>query len=131
MSKLYYTLIDDVIKRFKSDAFNLIEDDDVFFEVIKGKICPHSARDENGVFKYKEKEAGVIEERSDIAMYPSGKESFETKIVNKLALVDTDIGMIRVIDDLIDVLVSKGHMSLSDLPAGAKAKYDNRKGLRT
>src|SRR5512146_3253057 len=41
-----------------------------------------------------------------------------------------DAGFIRVMEDLIDVLVSKGVLRLTDLPAAAQSKLLARKDIR-
>jgi hypothetical protein len=49
----------------------------------------------------------------------------------EIALQKTDIEMARVTDDLIDTLVSKGVITMDDLPVDAKDKVNNRKALRS
>ncbi|NIE76733.1 tryptophan synthase subunit beta [Pantoea sp. Ap-967] len=45
-------------------------------------------------------------------------------------LKQSDLDMIRVLEDLIDVLTTKGVLSITDLPAGAQAKLLNRSSAR-
>ncbi|MGJ7552135.1 tryptophan synthase subunit beta [Pseudomonas alloputida] len=45
-------------------------------------------------------------------------------------LKQSDLDMIRVLEDLIDVLTTKGVLSITDLPAGAQAKLLNRSTAR-
>jgi hypothetical protein len=45
-------------------------------------------------------------------------------------LKQSDLDMIRVLEDLIDVLTAKGVFSITDLPAGAQAKLLNRSKAR-
>lgn len=45
-------------------------------------------------------------------------------------LAASDDGEIRVLDDLIDVLISKGTITLADLPPAARAKFTTRKTAR-
>ncbi|MFQ6576586.1 tryptophan synthase subunit beta [Pseudomonas sp. UM16] len=45
-------------------------------------------------------------------------------------LKQSDLDMIRVLEDLIEVLTSKGVISITDLPAGAQAKLLNRSSAR-
>lgn len=47
---------------------------------------------------------------------------------NALALLDS--GLVRVLDDLIDILVSKNVIMLTDLPEGAQNKIGERKKIR-
>ena len=46
-------------------------------------------------------------------------------------LADSDFGLIRVIEDLIDVLVDKNVMTITDLPEQAQLKLLYRKNSRT
>lgn len=46
-------------------------------------------------------------------------------------LKQSDLDMIRVLEDLIEVLTTKGVISLGDLPAGAQAKLSQRKKTRS
>jgi hypothetical protein len=55
----------------------------------------------------------------------------ETKAVIKSQLSGKDARMVRGIDDLIELLVSKGIISLTDLPSELKDKYNERKVLRS
>lgn len=48
----------------------------------------------------------------------------------KAELSQTDTGMIRVIEDLIDTLIDKNVIAINDLPVEAKDKINNRKILR-
>ena len=41
-----------------------------------------------------------------------------------------DAGFIRVLEDLIDALIIKGVLRVTDLPHGAQRKLTERKGLR-
>lgn len=45
-------------------------------------------------------------------------------------LKQSDLDMIRVLEDLIDVLTAKGVFNITDLPAGAQAKLLNRSKAR-
>lgn len=46
-------------------------------------------------------------------------------------LTRTDPGMIRVIDDLVDVLITKNIIKFTDLPHEAQEKLLNRKKVRS
>jgi hypothetical protein len=46
-------------------------------------------------------------------------------------LSDSDFGLIRVIEDLIDVLVDKNIMNITDLPESAQLKLIYRKDTRS
>jgi hypothetical protein len=45
-------------------------------------------------------------------------------------LAETDRGMARLVEDLIDVLINKGIIKFTDLPAAAGAKYLERLSTR-
>lgn len=45
-------------------------------------------------------------------------------------LAQTDLGMARLVEDLIDVLIGKGVIKFTDLPAAAGAKYLERMSTR-
>lgn len=45
-------------------------------------------------------------------------------------LAESDVGMARLVEDLIDVLISKGVIKFTDLPAAAGAKYLERLSTR-
>lgn len=45
-------------------------------------------------------------------------------------LASTDAGTIRLSEDLVDILIAKGLITLDDLPTKAKEKINNRKALR-
>lgn len=47
------------------------------------------------------------------------------------ALAASDLGFIRVIEDLIDVLIEKEVLRLTDLPENAQAKLVSRRHMRT
>lgn len=49
----------------------------------------------------------------------------------KLEIASTDEGMARICEDLIDVLVLKGTISIKDLPEDAQKKLTERKSLRS
>lgn len=49
---------------------------------------------------------------------------------NDNVLSRTDIGLIRVLEDLIDTLISRGLIQFTDLPATAQAKLSNRRQIR-
>ena len=45
-------------------------------------------------------------------------------------LAESDIEMSRVIEDLVDILISRGAILLTDFPAPAQEKLNKRGGLR-
>lgn len=46
-------------------------------------------------------------------------------------LIISDNNMVRVLEDLIDVLVRKGVIAMTDMPSAARDKLDRRRKLRT
>ncbi len=46
------------------------------------------------------------------------------------SLSQTDIGLARVLEDLIDVLITRGHIQFTDLPEAAQAKLLERRQTR-
>ena len=54
----------------------------------------------------------------------------ETMAVSLKQLQQSDLEMIRVLDDLIQVLTSKGVIRVTDLPAAAQAKLMDRSQAR-
>jgi hypothetical protein len=45
-------------------------------------------------------------------------------------LAASDVGMARLVEDLIDVLIAKGVIKFTDLPPAAGSKYLERQGAR-
>jgi hypothetical protein len=45
-------------------------------------------------------------------------------------LSQTDTGLARVLEDLIDVLITRGHIQFTDLPEAAQAKLLERRQTR-
>ena len=55
----------------------------------------------------------------------------DDRVENSLKqLKQSDLDMIRVLEDLIEVLTTKGVISITDLPAGAQSKLLNRSSAR-
>ncbi len=48
----------------------------------------------------------------------------------KRDLIESDLGLARVLEDLIDVLIEKGAFMFTDLPDAAQSKLLARRGLR-
>lgn len=46
------------------------------------------------------------------------------------ALAETDISLARVLEDLIDVLITRGQIQFTDLPEAAQAKLLERRQTR-
>lgn len=54
----------------------------------------------------------------------------EARAATLLQLRESDLEMVRVLEDLIEVLMSKGVISITDLPPAAQAKLINRAQAR-
>ena len=54
----------------------------------------------------------------------------DTELSEDEAFVHSDLGFIRVLEDLVEVLIRKGVISLSDLPGPAQDKLMQRRALR-
>lgn len=54
----------------------------------------------------------------------------DTVEVLRRQLAESDFGMARLVEDLVDVLISKGVIKFTDLPAAAGAKYLERLSTR-
>ncbi|MCU6670409.1 tryptophan synthase subunit beta [Enterobacteriaceae bacterium H4N4] len=54
----------------------------------------------------------------------------ETREATLTQLRQSDLEMVRVLEDLIEVLMSKGVVSITDLPPAAQAKLTNRAQAR-
>lgn len=50
--------------------------------------------------------------------------------VAKQAWIESDLALVRVIEDLVDALIEKGVLMFTDLPEAAQAKLRKRFGLR-
>ncbi len=106
-------------------------------EIQKGHPTPgliHCEIDE----KYYSEHADFISKDGD--SYKVNQSQLDTYEANKLTenaqfqkvydLKATDQGFIRVTEDLIDTLISKNIITLSDLPTDAQEKVNNRKTKR-
>ncbi len=54
----------------------------------------------------------------------------DTELSEDEAFVHSDLGFIRVLEDLVEVLIRKGVISLNDLPGPAQDKLMQRRALR-
>lgn len=58
--------------------------------------------------------------------YSQAMQDDDTSENAKLILASTDIGIIRVVEDLVSVLIIKGTITLTDLPSASQTKINNR-----
>jgi len=90
-------------------------------------------RDSSGVVcaVFQQRGDSVTEElpmhHPDIVAFLQSADATATAIVD---LAQSDAAMARVIEDLIEVLVSKGVMNYDDLPGAARAKLTRRQEWR-
>ena len=56
------------------------------------------------------------------------KDSPESKA--QAELIESDLGIVRVLEDLIDILIERGHIMFTDFPEPAQRKLLSRRGLR-
>ncbi len=45
-------------------------------------------------------------------------------------LIESDLGIVRVLEDLIDILIERGHIMFTDFPEHAQKKLLTRRGFR-
>jgi len=95
---------------------------------------PFVRRDENGKIAavFNEPEGGANEE------LPAGHEDLVEfmgisvkQVLDADEWLQADLTLVRVTEDLIDVLIENGTIAFTDLPAGAQNKLINRQGLRS
>lgn len=54
----------------------------------------------------------------------------DAEIAVKKDMIESDLGLARVLEDLIDLLIEKGTFRFTDLPEAAQQKLLARRGLR-
>lgn len=72
------------------------------------------------------------DENGDIRLMKAAEdEKQNTENAQRLTLLEqSDLGMVRVLDDLINLLIRKGVISITDLPKMAQVKLMNRSNAR-
>ncbi len=65
-----------------------------------------------------------------LAQYTATPESPESDEGTMYGLMDSDAGMVRVLEDLINLLIDKGLIAVTDLPEAAQQKLLARGALR-
>ena len=97
---------------------------------------PYVQRDSSGqvsaIFQKPQKNAGELlpDDHPDIKGFFGGILPQIEQEKGTLHLTQTDIGLIRVIEDLIDVLIDKNILMFTDLPLEAREKIMFRKSTR-
>jgi len=59
-----------------------------------------------------------------------GVAAFAHGLLGDRALVDSDLRLVRVLEDVIDLLISRDVIRFTDLPAPAQSKLMERKSMR-
>lgn len=96
---------------------------------------PYVSRDESGritgVFDHAE--VGVSEEIApndpELARFLADQGLSSPDAILRL-LAESDLRMVRLVDDLVDVLIDKGIIKFTDLPQAAGEKYLQRQAAR-
>ena len=94
---------------------------------------PYVKRDADGkiVAVYQSEAEGAEEQ---IASDDEGLQAFlsdgEQDAAAKQEFMESDLGLARVLEDLIDLLIEKGIFMFTDLPPAAQKKLLGRRGLR-
>ncbi len=83
-------------------------------------IAAYSVADKPGLDQVDSHDPHLIEFMFD------GKEGAESK----KDMLESDLGLARVLEDLIDLLIEKGTFRFTDLPDAAQKKLLSRRGLR-
>ncbi len=68
------------------------------------------------------------EDSPELREYYEGRELGPETL--RMQLVESDQGMARLVEDLIDILIAKHVIQFTDLPPAAGAKYLQRQGKR-
>jgi len=93
---------------------------------------PYVKRDENGAIA-----AAYRDRRADATEYLAGDDAELAGLVAprpedpRRTLTESDLEMVRVIEDLIAVLMHKNLIQATDLPVEARAKLFKRRRLRS
>lgn len=95
---------------------------------------PYVIRDSSGkIVQVIEEVAGATyetlpEDSPELQEYYEGRELGPHTL--RMQLVQSDQGMARLVEDLIDILIAKHVIQFTDLPPAAGAKYLQRQGKR-
>jgi len=94
---------------------------------------PFVKRDENGkinaVFATAD-EPGLEQVKADNPDLIIFRAEGDADVAAKKDMVESDLGLARVLEDLIDLLIEKGTFRFTDLPEAAQQKLLARRGLR-
>lgn len=68
------------------------------------------------------------QDSEELQAYYAGRELGPNTL--RMQLVQSDQGMVRLVEDLVDILIAKHVIQFTDLPEAAGAKYLQRQGQR-
>ncbi|TCJ13912.1 hypothetical protein EZJ19_09645 [Parasulfuritortus cantonensis] len=90
-----------------------------------GKIVAMAAQESGSVREW------LAEDSPELEAWLRGMASGAAGDANAVrALGESDLAVIRVVEDLIDLLIDKNVLCFTDLPAAAQEKLLNRRSLR-
>ncbi len=96
---------------------------------------PYVSRDDSGriIGVFEHAEVGTSEEvpadDPELARFLAEQGLSSPEAIRQL-LAQSDLRMVRLVEDLIDVLIAKGHIKFTDLPRAAGEKYLQRQVAR-
>ena len=93
---------------------------------------PFVQLDANGqiIAVYSEPAQGLVEMSADDPALESFLFQGDDDAQQRRNLIESDLGLARVLEDLIDLLIEKGAFRFTDLPDAAQNKLLSRRGLR-
>lgn len=94
------------------------------------KLAPVIKSDQDGPIEAagRKQVADDREPRVDVVSEPAAMPSTVEAGQNELSA--TDLGLIRVLEDVIDLLIERGVIRFTDLPAAAQTKLLERRSMR-
>ena len=113
-----------------TDKYNVIDKSYIQFKTSKDGETLEALRDENGIFNYKESSKGNIELKTNSEKDTSENQLMISKKQKLESLGVTNQVAMELIDKLIDVLISKGTITVNDLGSDLKVIYETRKVIR-
>ena len=96
---------------------------------------PYVTRDDSGKITgvFDDPEGGALEELRfddpELMHFISEKEPSSPEAIRQI-LHESDLGMVRLVDDLVDLLIAKGIIKFTELPPVAGEKYLQRQAAR-
>lgn len=96
---------------------------------------PYARRDAQGLVLSLHREASaeaaefLADDHPDVRAFLGGTSSGEAALASE-RFAQLDAGFVRVLEDLIDTLINRNLINITDLPAEAQAKLFSRKSFR-